>query len=56
MGIIGCRGLGILPHFSWVGPLVGNEEGSMLKRVFIGLMVVTFVLIGIHLSWGCLLP
>jgi hypothetical protein len=24
----------------------------MLKRLFIGLMVVAFVLIGIHLSWG----
>lgn len=24
----------------------------MLRRILIGLMVVTFVLIGIHLSWG----
>jgi len=56
MGIIGCRGFGAPPHFSGAAPSLGNEEGSMLKRVFIGLMVVTFVLIGIHLSWGCLLP
>jgi len=24
----------------------------MLKRIFIGLAVVVFLLIGIHLSWG----
>ncbi|MFB0508501.1 MAG: hypothetical protein ACETWT_17390 [Thermodesulfobacteriota bacterium] len=24
----------------------------MLKRILIGLMVVVFLLIGIHLSWG----
>ena len=29
-----------------------GDKSGMLKRLLIGLMVVTFVLIGIHLSWG----
>jgi hypothetical protein len=43
-------------RFSYATPSLGNEEGTMLKRVLIGLMVVGFVLMGIHLSWGYLLP
>jgi len=29
-----------------------REENDILNRMLIGLMVVAFVLIGIHLSWG----
>jgi hypothetical protein len=29
-----------------------GDRNGMLKRLLIGLMVITFVLIGIHLSWG----
>lgn len=32
--------------------VVIRKETDMLKRILIGLMVVIFVLIGIHLSWG----
>lgn len=35
-----------------ISQVLRRRERNMLKRILIGLMVMIFLLVGIHLSWG----